>query len=72
GIATGQTGLAYRAAHSLKGAARNVGALELAELTGELEQRLQDENLEADTVRLIVDAEAAMDRLCVQLDVLGL
>ena len=72
GISTRETGLAYRAAHSLKGAARNVGASELAELAGEVEQRLQDELLDEQTATLIDATEQAIGRLYLQLESLNL
>ncbi|MGI9213326.1 MAG: Hpt domain-containing protein [Methylococcaceae bacterium] len=72
GMASGEQTLAYRAAHSLKGAAANVGAGELAQLSAQLEHLLKDDITTAETQALGVQIGHAMDRLREQLDTLGL
>lgn len=72
GMANGEQTLAYRAAHSLKGAAANVGAGELSQLGARLEHLLKNGITTAETEALGVEIGRAMDRLREQLDTLGL
>lgn len=68
GLSTEETELAYRGAHSLKGAAMNVGALEVAGLAGELERVLKDQTVPPETETLVTRTQQAVDRLCLHLE----
>ncbi len=68
GLSTEETELAYRGAHSLKGAAMNVGALEVAGLASELERVLKDQTVPPETETLVTRTQQAVDRLCLHLE----